>query len=169
MDNAYVPPPPCPAALIDKLRTPAQFDYTQPSTHVPGTVWEITAPTGELLLVLLTSQSSNATLAEPFPIFRGIPLSDFVRLAGVGDTIVAVEPGAKIFIAHCWLEGPILPEAFVRSIGQVTPDSMVAVAQACAQPLLSSRLPAITAFRASLFAQFDVLFSVTWERLYQAL
>lgn len=167
MPESFVPP--CPEDLLRKLiPTPTRFVQAGASAIEPGTVWEVVAPDGEVLLVLIVKRFDEMQ-AGPFPIVRAIPLSDFVRLTDAGDTIVEVAPGAMILAAHCWLEGPVLPEAFVRSIGSASSSSIEAVEKARAQSIAGTSNPAIASFRESLFQQFDPLFTASWEKLYACL
>ena len=72
------------------------------------------APDGELLVFLVVKRFS-ADEAAPFAFVRAVPLSDFVGLTEADDAVVAVESSATVFAAHCWLEGPVLPEMLVHA------------------------------------------------------
>lgn len=157
--------PPCPDELLRKLREPARFDDAREGRPEPGTVWDVRAPDGEVLLCLIVQRFEEGQ-AAPFAFVRAVPLSDFVRLTGAGDVIVAIDSSGTILAAHCWLEGPVLPEALVRCLGSASPASMRAVAKARALTRTGATSARIAAFRESLYEQFDPLFAACWQKLY---
>lgn len=160
--------PPLPDELLRRLSEPAVFGEVCNCPPNPGTIWEVCSPNGELLLFLIV-QRIEADSEASFPFVRAVPLGDLVQPTFVDCAVVAAESGAQIYTAHCWLEGPVLTDAFVRCLGKVSPASMDAVTKARACQHVKPTSSPVAAFRESLYEQFDAVFAASWEKLYACL
>ncbi len=137
-------------------------------SHEPGTVWQVRAPEGELLLFLIV-ECCDDPQDVPLPFVRAVALTDHLSLTDVGDAIAILDQTGEVLAAHCWLEGPVALSALAQCLGRVCPDSTGAVAKARMLRHIQPRDRVVRAFRCSLYQQFDPVFSACWEKLYAEL
>lgn len=95
-------------------------------------MWQAHAPDGERLLFVIPECIENRR-SVPDDFVRAIPVTGYVRLAAVGDTVVWNEFAREMLVAHCWLEGPVSVEVLLRGVGRIT--------SACATEVARARRP----------------------------
>lgn len=151
--------PPCPQALLDKLKEPVCTTETCAAGVVPGSVQEVLLPDGGIVRMLLTKVFTDA----PFGFARAIPLSDILRSGEDDDISIYIEPQSELVEAHCWLEGPVLLSAIFRCIGTVSDADMKNVFTVAGG---SCSCSSSSAYRKSLYEEFAPLYSACWSSLY---
>ncbi len=172
MDDAV---PPCPERLKSAFRDappagPARIPRSQFDTIPLGSIWEVKAPDGEILLFVVTEDLGKPEELS-FGVLRAVPLSEHITLAAQGDAIVTTEPSPEVFVGHCWLEGPVCDYDFIACVGTATKESMAEVRAARKIDLPPWEVPdaAISAYRHSLYQQVDPVYSACWNALYSSI
>ena len=131
-----------------------------------GTVWEVPAQDGEILLFLVTDVDASGS----FVFVRAVPLTDYMSVIMDGCVAVCLDSQCSpLYSAHCWLAGPVVAHSMIRRIGRVNRASINAVTETLTRgvTLGNQDTAEIIQLRKSLYDQFDPVFAVAWDLLYE--
>lgn len=159
-------PPPLPDELLRRLTEPARFEDACDYPPDPGTIWEVLAPDGELLLFLIVKRVESDGEGA-FAFVRAVPLTEVCDPTAEDCAVVAVMGSLQLYTAHCWLEGPVTDDRLVHCVGRVPRAGMDGVKKATGTSGAVARGQAD--LRESLYDQFDPVFMAAWGKLYTRL
>lgn len=160
--------PPCPPELQSPNRPAARRAVAIDCAPDPGTVWELLAPSGEILKVVIVECFESGE-AAPFAFVRGVAVTRFVGSTGPRDSLVELEPSEELAVAHVWLEGPVRRKLLSRCIAKVSAARLLKI-ESLRVPIPSTKpQEPIASFRKSLKLQFQPVFIDAWRELYRAI